>query len=82
MAEWNKGRVYTRSLDLLATDEHPARYGFIEIRDDIADGWEWTIYEGHTSRVYAVADTLAQAKAAAMREAKRLGFFNQPQRTP
>lgn len=68
MGEWNRGTIFTRSLDA------PGRAGFVEIRDDIADGWEWAIYEGPTSRTFGLAASITRAKRAAMREAKRLGL--------
>lgn len=67
MSTWTRGRIYSRAI------ETPGRSLWVEIRDDIADGWEWTVYVGANSMAVGVADTLEQAKRAAMREAKRKG---------
>lgn len=53
-------------------------YGFpdrrIELRDDVAEGWEWMLFEGGMSRTYGLSRSLAAAKRTAAREAKRLGW--------
>lgn len=64
---WRSGTVHTRHFGKLG--HH------VEIRDDICAGWCATLYGVNISVWWCEFDTLAAAKRAAMREAKRLGWL-------
>ena len=44
------------------------------VRSDVCAGWSWTLYRGGYSVRFGETETLAGAKRAVMREAKRRGW--------
>lgn len=64
MSAWKLGCVCTRVIGA----------AYVEIRDDVCDGWSWTLYRGSMSCAFGEATTLDAAQRAAMRAAKRLGW--------
>jgi hypothetical protein len=64
MSAWTRGVIWTRIFD----------GGIVEVRNDTCKGWLWQLYRGAMPLTFCEAKTLAAAKRAAMREAKRLGW--------
>lgn len=66
MSLWGKGTIFTRY--------YPG-HGYIEIRNDVAKGWEWMLRRNDGASVaYHLVNSLDVAKRQAAAEAKKRGW--------